>query len=41
LSLTIEVDSRKSALQAEPGGFKFAGAVGVSVIDPARKLNVD
>ena len=41
LSLTIEVDSRKSALQVGPSGFKFAGAVGVSVIDPARGLNVD
>jgi len=32
LALTIEVDSRKSALQVESGGFKTAGAVGVPVI---------
>jgi hypothetical protein len=36
LALTIEVDFRKSALQVESGGFTTAGAVGVSVIDPAR-----
>jgi hypothetical protein len=36
LALTIEVDSRKSALQVESDGFKIVGAVGVSVIDPAR-----
>ena len=36
LALTIEVDSRKSALQVESGGFEIVGAVGVSVIDPAR-----
>jgi hypothetical protein len=41
LALTIEVDSRKSALQVESGGFEIVGAVGVSVIDPARGLNVD
>ena len=37
LALTIEVDSRKSALQVESDGFKIVGAVGVSVIDPARE----
>ena len=36
LALTIEVDSRKSALQLESGGFKIAGAVGISVIYAAR-----